>query len=145
MAQQCRWARGGARRRHERHTRRGSTVASQRADGNGFLPARALTEAVAFGLNWTEATDQFLASGFISPSRFVEVVTELDLRPGDMPDDLRRRVFVLLVEAAKVGIRDLQVLLEDIVQWFAKSEGDDVRRIACSDGAGVNIERFAGW
>lgn len=107
--------------------------------------AATLDEAVPFASSWTYAADLLLGSGFISPRRFVRVVDELDLRLHDMPDDTRKRVFVMLVEAAHVGISDLQVLVDDVLPWFPSGECGEIRRIAMSDGSGVNTKTFGRW
>ncbi|MCH8838247.1 MAG: hypothetical protein IIA60_10690, partial [Candidatus Marinimicrobia bacterium] len=94
---------------------------------------------------WTEACDLFLAAGFISPARFAETVQELHLTAADMPDDLRRRLFVLVGVAADVGLDDLQSKTEDILCGFAPDESDDVRRVSFSAGTDVNIRTYAKW
>lgn len=143
VQEQCRWARRGARRRQNRYASDRVTVARQRPHGNGADDLGA--DARRFVDSWAETCDLFLSAGFISPARFAEVVRELRLATADMPDDLRRRLFVLVGVAADVGLDDLQSKTEDILCAFAPDESDDVRRISYSAGTDVNIHTYAKW
>ena len=132
-----------AQRRHNAYTNGRVTVAPARREGNNADDLG--TDAQRFVGSWAEACDLFLSSALIAPGRFAEVVRELRLSAADLPDDLRRRLFVLLGVAADIGLDDLQSKTEEILCAFAPDEANDVRRISFSAGTDVNIHTYAKW
>lgn len=77
---------------------------------------KTLTDAVAFGVTWTDTADLVLAAGFLHPAEFVKVVDELRIRNDCWPDALRLWTFKVLCEAGDIGINaNMAEHLHDVI------------------------------